>query len=152
MREYYARLEEVYSGSRTDPEFWGEAKAYRRNKVLGERMESGVLAQYCFTYRILDQDSLTVGERDRFLQAVMSAAQNTLEEQVEKSGGIEAFQQALKTAALQVSDGKIEFTAARWRVWNFCMIPNETADSRKERHFMFKRTEDFRFKERRVIP
>ncbi len=27
MREYYARLEEVYSGSRTDPEFWGEAKA-----------------------------------------------------------------------------------------------------------------------------
>lgn len=113
MREYYARLEEVYSGSRTDPEFWGEAKAYRRNKVLGERMESGVLAQYCFTYRILDQDSLTVGERDRFLQAVMSAAQNTLEEQVEKSGGIEAFQQALKTAALQVSDGKIEFTGCQ---------------------------------------
>jgi len=76
-------------------------------------MESGVLAQYCFTYRILDQDSLTVGERDRFLQAVMSAAQNTLEEQVEKSGGVEAFQQALKTAALQVSDGKIEFTGCQ---------------------------------------
>ena len=41
------------------------------------------------------------------------AAQNTLEEQVEKSGGIEAFQQALKTAALQVSDGKIEFTGCQ---------------------------------------
>ncbi len=33
---------------------------------------------------------------------------------------------------------KLNSPAARWRVWNFCMIPNETADSRKERHFMFK--------------
>ena len=73
----------------------------------------------------------------------MSAAQNTLEEQVEKSGGVEAFQQALKTAALQVSDGKIEFTGCRWRVWNFCMIPNETADSRKREAFHVQKDRGF---------
>lgn len=113
LTEYYARLEEAYSGGRNDPEFWGEAEAVQKKDVFGKSVETGLLAQYSFTYRILDQEGLTVGERDEFLQRVMQAARNSLKEQAEQGGGEEEFRKALEASAAEASGEKIEFTGCR---------------------------------------
>ena len=113
LTEYYARLEEAYSDGRNDPEFWGEAEAVQKKDVFGKSVETRLLAQYSFTYRILDQKGLTVGERDEFLQRVMQAAQDSLKEQAEQGGGEEEFRKALESSAAEASGEKIEFTGCR---------------------------------------
>lgn len=113
LTEYLARLTEAYSGERSDPEFTAVASASQRKKVFGQTVESTLRADYSFTYRILDQDGLTVGERDSFLQSVMGAAQDCLEEQAVQEGGEEAFREALERTAAGISNGKIEFTGCR---------------------------------------
>ena len=44
------RLEEVYSGSRTDPEFWEERQLTIEIRCLEKGWSPALLAQYCFTY------------------------------------------------------------------------------------------------------
>lgn len=102
LNEYQARLEEAYSGDRTDPEFWATAAV-----EWGDL--TGVYVDYRFTYRILDQSGLTVQERDNFLQAVMLAAQNALENQAELRSE-QAFLEELKRSAGEISNVKIELT------------------------------------------
>ena len=77
----------------------------------GDTVEVGwTEAGYSFTYRILDQDSLTVGERDAFLQQVMQAAQTLLEEEQEQGHTEQEFQALLDTAGKELANEKIGFT------------------------------------------
>lgn len=67
-----SRVQEVYSGKRKDPSFSASAEKITTEDVFGDSVEAGqIWLDYEFTYRILDQDNLTVGERDAFLQKVM---------------------------------------------------------------------------------
>lgn len=106
QQEYSARLEEVYSHKRTDPEFRGEAKILPQ-KDDWESPKEPILLSYDFTYKILDQDKLTVGERDAFLQEVMQAAQNLLETGIQDKL---ALAKELTAACSEADTEKIVFT------------------------------------------
>ena len=111
LEEYQTRLNEVYSGKQMDPQFSATAEAVRTADVFGDAYPAGGLwLEYSFTYRILDQDSLTVGERDAFLQQVMQAAQTLLEEEQEQGHTEQEFQALLDTAGKELANEKIGFT------------------------------------------
>lgn len=111
MNEYNARLSEVYEGKRTDPAFGASAQAVRTADIFGEEVIAGLCyADYGFTYRILDQDKLTVSERDDFLQQVMRAAQGFCEECVDAPAGEAELKKALEAAGRAASNEKITFT------------------------------------------
>ena len=111
LEEYQTRLNEVYSGKQMDPQFSATAEAVRTEDVFGDAYPAGGLwLEYSFTYRILDQDSLTVGERDAFLQQVMQAAQTLLEEEQEQGHTEQEFQALLDTAGKELANEKIGFT------------------------------------------
>lgn len=94
-----------------DPQFSATAEAVRTADVFGDAYPAGGLwLEYSFTYRILDQDSLTVGERDAFLQQVMQAAQTLLEEEQEQGHTEQEFQALLDTAGKELANEKIGFT------------------------------------------
>lgn len=109
LNEYETRLNEAYSGERQDPDFYGQASLRRSKTILGEQLRTELSAGYTITYRILDQDALTVAERDAFLQQVMQAAQTSLE-QLADSGTAADLQSALSAACTGFSNEKIEFT------------------------------------------
>lgn len=95
QEEYGARMQEVYSGKRVDPSFRGSASHSKHADVFGDSVEVAYgSADYTFTYRILDQDKLTVGQRDQFLQSMLSGVQAWLEKQ---DMGKDADMVALKT-------------------------------------------------------
>lgn len=80
IEEYQSRLEEVYTGKEVDPSFNVTAQVSSKEDVFGDEVELiHSLADYSFTYRILDQDNLTVGERDYFLETIMAKMQEYLE-------------------------------------------------------------------------
>lgn len=111
LEEYQTRLNEVYSGKQMDPQFSATAEAVRTADVFGDAYPAGGLwLEYSFTYRILDQDSLTVGERDAFLQQVMQAAQTLLEEEQEQGHTEQEFQALLDMAGKELANEKIGFT------------------------------------------
>lgn len=107
LTEYTARLEEVYDRQRNDPEFYGRAELFPPADTWNQ---NSAIADYHFTYRILDQENLTVGERDAFLQQVMQAAQDTLEQQMAEKGTLKGYREAFTAAAAAFSNDKIEFT------------------------------------------
>lgn len=110
LREYDARLSEVYSGERDDPEFYATAQAVRSADVFGEQVTAGICyADYSFSYRILDQDALTVAERDAFLQRIMQAAQDFCEANLTREPDEDDLQAALEAAGAEASDDKIGF-------------------------------------------
>lgn len=110
LNEYDARLSEVFSGKRSDPQFYATAQAVRNADVFGEQVMAGVCyADYSFSYRILDQDALTVAERDAFLQRVMQAAQDFCEKNLSGRPDEDGLREALKSAGAEASDGKISF-------------------------------------------
>lgn len=108
LTEYMARLEEVYDRQRNDPEFYGRAELLSPESEAWD--QNSAIADYRFTYRILDQDRLTVGERDAFVQQVMQAAQDTLEKQMAEQGTLKDYREAFGRAAAALSNDKIEFT------------------------------------------
>ena len=113
--EYYTRLDEVYSGKQKDPEFSGSASYYQEANVFGNMVRTGyVQADYSFTYRILDQDRLTVDERDGFLQRVMQGAYDSLGSALgDAADGKDAerrLQAALEKAGKEASTERIAFT------------------------------------------
>ena len=116
QEEYSTRLSEVYSGKQQDPEFSGEAKRNYEGDVYGDAFSRELInASYYFTYRILDQDKLTVKDRDQFLQNVMQGAQDyldskTMGELIDDNDGEEHFLTALKAAGAAASTSYIEFT------------------------------------------
>ncbi len=80
FREYQDRLDEVLSGRRNDSSFTGHAERTENADVFGDTVQVGwAQADYTFFYRILDQDSLTVRERDAFLQAILDGMQAWLD-------------------------------------------------------------------------
>lgn len=116
LEEYQARLNEVYSGKQTDPEFSGSATRYREGDVYGDPYrQEVVMAHYSFTYRILEQDKLTVKARDQFLQDVMQGVQDyldgkTIGELIDDDEGELHFKTALETAGKSATTAFIEFT------------------------------------------
>lgn len=111
LKEYSSRMNEVYSGKRTDPEYFGSAVIVRNDDVFGDPVPiSYGYAEYSFTYRILDQDNLTVSERDLFLQKIIKAAQENLELQGKENLTQEEYSEALQEAGKAASTPEIEFT------------------------------------------
>lgn len=116
LNEYNARLEEVTSGKTVDPSFSGSARRTQEQDVYGDTVVTHYFyADYSFTYRILDQDGLTVSERDAFLQAVMQGAQDYLDgrsvgQLIDDEDPALSFQVALEAAGGAASNAKIQFT------------------------------------------
>lgn len=116
QEEYQARLSEVYSGKQKDPEFSGAATRLHKDDVYGDAYSREIAtANYTFTYRILEQDKLTVTARDQFLQAVMQGAQDYLDsktagELIDDAEGEAHFKAALEASGKAASTSYIEFT------------------------------------------
>lgn len=111
LEEYSARLNEVYSGQRTDPAFSAYAEAVREADVFGERIIAGLCSvDYSFSYRILDQNALTVAQRDAFLQQVMRGAQDFCEAHVDQPLEQTEFKKMLEQVGSDASSEKIAFT------------------------------------------
>lgn len=86
LAEYQDRLNEVYSGKQRDSSFTGHAERNETADVFGDTVSVGwAQVDYSFSYRILDQDNLTVQERDAFLQAILDGMQAWLDGQEAKS-------------------------------------------------------------------
>ena len=65
IKEYSARAKEVYSGKTVDPEHSDYFQIEHKEDVFGDEVATGIsYAYYTLTYRILDADELTVGERE----------------------------------------------------------------------------------------
>lgn len=116
LNEYNARLDEVTSGKTVDPSFSGSARRTQEQDVYGDTVVTHYFyADYSFTYRILNQDDLTVSERDAFLQAVMQGAQDYLDgrsvgQLIDDEDPALSFQVALEDAGQAASGAKIQFT------------------------------------------
>lgn len=117
--EYGARLDEVYSGKQVDPDFSGAAMTYREEDIFGDKVRTDFIrSDYEFTYRILNQDALTVAARDAFLQAVMQGAQDYLNANPDTGADEEvSFRAALEEAGKSASNDFITFTGCT--VWNY---------------------------------
>jgi len=119
ITEYNARFNEVCSGKRTDPDFYGQISRTDTADVFGDRIEVGwTQASYQFTYRILDQDKLTVAERDAFLQAVLNGMQAYLDGRNAKTLGKREDMAADLLAELDrlgkaASTGEVEYTGGK---------------------------------------
>ena len=72
---------------------------------------------------ILDQDNLTVGERDAFLQKVMQTARDLLEADEVKSAAQEDMKEMLQAAGEKLSNDKISFTGCE--VYDFEVYERE---------------------------
>lgn len=123
--EYSARLDEVTRGKRNDPEFEARAKRTDYADVYGDTVQVGEAeVDYSFTYRILDQDKLTVAERDKFLTGITAGMQSFLEgkpvEELrdddalakEARAELDRLGQAGTTAAISYSAGTVEWASA----------------------------------------
>ena len=74
--EYLDRVNEVFSGRQQDSSFRGQAERTETADVFGDTVQVGYAQMnYTFSYRILDQDNLTVRERDAFLQSILTGMQ-----------------------------------------------------------------------------
>lgn len=80
IMEYQTKLNAVYSGKEPDYAFGGRVSRTERADVFGEEVEvGGAEVYFIIHYDILDQEKLTVGERDTFLQSVISGIQTYLD-------------------------------------------------------------------------
>lgn len=129
LNEYTARLDEVYSGEQVDPYFSGTAVYERKADVYGDEIcVYQAQLDYSFTYRILNQDRLTVVERDQFLQAVMQGAQDYLDSHASdrstsdspSSAEVRDVQEALEAAGKAASNSEIAFTGCSIWYYGYC--------------------------------
>lgn len=73
VNEYESRLDEVYSRGERNPEVYRHFQKEITREVFGEPVVvGGYDVEYAFSYRILDEEKLTVGERDAFLKTIAS--------------------------------------------------------------------------------
>lgn len=124
LREYEARAVEVYSGRENNPTQNEWISTYIEEDVFGDDVVVGeVMADYTFSYRLLDADRLTVRERDAFLKAVKEGAKEFLEGALKTEGqatkaafkaGLEAAGRAASTDAIRFVDCTVDtFEIAR---------------------------------------
>lgn len=112
LNEYNAKVKEVYSGKNVDPEIRDYIQIEHKSDVFGDKVTTGVIyTDYTFTYRILDSDTLTVGEREQFLASVKESVKAELEKE-ESQGKIteDDFKAILESAGASVSTDKIQLT------------------------------------------
>ena len=114
LNEYNARLTEVYSGKATDPEFTDNAEVAEESDVFGDKVtvRHGWI-DYNFTYKILDQDKLTVKERDKFLADIVAGMKDALlsgKLTVNDAGDTKKAEKLLEDIGKAASGGNISFT------------------------------------------
>lgn len=125
LREYEARAIEVYSGRENNPTCSEWVTADIEEDVFGDGVVVGeAMADYTFSYRLVDAERLTVHERDAFLKAVKEGAEDFLREAL-KTGkgqttkaafkaGLEAIGEAASTDAVRFAGCTVdEFEIAR---------------------------------------
>ena len=123
-REYEARAVEIYSGRENNPTQNEWISTYIEEDVFGDDVVVGeVMADYTFSYRLVDADRLTVRERDAFLKAVKEGAKEFLEGALKTGGqatkaafkaGLEAAGRAASTDAIRFVDCTVDtFEIAR---------------------------------------
>lgn len=123
--EYSVRLDEVMTGKRHDPEFKAKAKRTEYADVYGDTVQVGQAeVDYTFTYRILDQEKLTVADRDKFLTDITAGMQAFLDgQQAAEFKDEDALKKAAQaeldrlgnagtTTAISYSAGTIEWVMA----------------------------------------
>ena len=114
QNEYEAKSCEVYTGRITDPEVSDSCYEEVKEDVYGDQVTVGAAeVEYCFTYRILKENELTVAERDSFLQTVRQKMRDQLN--VVLSGGGESFdrdklQKDFEAVGKTAGSEKIQFT------------------------------------------
>lgn len=129
--EYDAKLSAVYAGKRAVYSFDAEATRQERADVFGEQVTVGeAWLSYTIEYDILDQDGLTVGERDQFLQSITSGMQTYLDgmdlftEMREKDEDLaweklkQTFQTELDRLGQAASTGHIAYTQGTAENWS----------------------------------
>lgn len=114
LEEYTARMEEVFSGEQNDPEFCGSADREIEENVFGDKVVTGSRhVCYEFTYRILDQDKLTVRERDAFLQNIIRAIQDKVDKNASDTFTKKELQKILTSTGEKAATDKISFTGGK---------------------------------------
>lgn len=109
MNEYEARARTVYTGRQVDPTYNDQLSLSHTEDVFGDQMPVEALeAYYTLTYRILDADALTVGQRDAFLADIKAGAKDILAEAM-KEGEVNdsSLQRALLEAGKKVGTPSI---------------------------------------------
>ena len=87
VNEYESRLEEVYSRGERNPEVYRHFQKEITREVFGEPVVvGGYDVEYAFSYRILDEENLTVGERDAFLKTIASRMEARAASEADSAG------------------------------------------------------------------
>ncbi len=121
LEEYRAKAEEVYSGKQVDPEYRGHIGSYQEEDVFGDQVRVGAVeAEYTFTYRILNADTLTVKERNQFLTSITQGVQGFLDQSMKGSAIDEsAFKKGLLSVGKTAGNSKIEMTGCQVEYFSY---------------------------------
>lgn len=114
LGEYTARLNEVYTGKTVDPDYSVDLEITDNADVFGDQITVRYgWAYYTFTYRILDQDKLTVAARDKFLSDIEKGMRDYMVSEklsAEDKDGKDKLQKALEDIGKNASGSYINFT------------------------------------------
>lgn len=114
LGEYAARLNEVYTGKTVDPDYSVDLEITDNADVFGDQITVRYgWAYYTFTYRILDQDKLTVAARDKFLSDIEKGMRDYMVSgklSAEDKDGKDKLQKALEDIGKKASGSYISFT------------------------------------------
>lgn len=109
LQEYKARACSVYSGKLCDPTYYDHINLERKEDVFGDQVLVDILnGDYTLTYRILDADKLTVGQRELFFDTVRKEAGELLLETIHKGEVTEKdFENAIMEAGKKAGNDLI---------------------------------------------
>ncbi|WP_321024040.1 hypothetical protein [Eisenbergiella porci] len=112
MDEYYAAERSLYARKQIDPEYAVSINASRKEDVYGDEVVVDLAeGYYSFTYHILDADKLTVAERDKFLEDVVSEVQKRVDNAERGQKLDEAFlKKTVDEAGKAAGNAYIEYT------------------------------------------
>ena len=112
MDEYYAAERSLYARKQIDPEYAVSINASRKEDVYGDEVVVELAeGYYSFTYHILDADKLTVAERDKFLEDVVSEVQKRVDNADRGQKLDEAFlKKTIDEAGKAAGNAYIEYT------------------------------------------
>ena len=112
MDEYYAAEMSLYARKQIDPEYAVSINASRKEDVYGDEVVVELAeGYYSFTYHILDADKLTVAERDKFLEDVVSEVQKRVDNADRGQKLDEAFlKKTIDEAGKAAGNAYIEYT------------------------------------------
>lgn len=112
LEEYDTRILEAATGKKNDFCYRTEIHIPLMEDVYGDFMEVGdIEGAYEFTYRMMDADKLTVGDRDKFIKSVNVQVKESAQAEAKKGTVDETkFKKLLEAAGKAASSGYIEFT------------------------------------------